>query len=178
MSPQSLPAAIGGAATRAGLAAGCGGAGSLAALALVHKAGAPAIAAGAVTAALAVKAGASAFRSLPEIIEAISHLLTARIRARADAKATIIHANVRAELARAGLDSGMTQQACEMQRLLSVNPDLPPDRRPADEALVKLYGASRARSGNEPGTGPDTPGNSRRSPKAAASKVVPIRSDT
>jgi hypothetical protein len=164
MNAQSLPAGLGSTVTRAGLAAGCGGAGSLAALALVHKIGAPAVAAGAVTAAFA----ASAFKSLSGAIEAVGNLLTALIRARADAKATVINARVRADLARAGLDPGKTTQAAEMQRALSVNPDLPKDRRPADETLVKLYGATRARSsGGESGTGPDTRG-----------KVVPIRSDS
>jgi hypothetical protein len=179
MSPQSLPAALGSTATRAGLAACCGGAGSLAALALAHdKANAPAIAAGAVTAAVAVNAAAAAVKSLAGAIEAIGSLLTALIRARADAKATIINARVRAELARAGLDPAKTPQAAEMQRLLSVNPDLPKDRRLADETLVKLHAASRARSSGESGTSPDSPGNNPRNTKAAASKVVPIRSDT
>jgi hypothetical protein len=136
------------------------------------------MAAGAVTAALAVNAVASAFKSLAGSIEAVSNLLTALIRARADAKATIINAKVRADLARAGLDPAKTPQAAEMQRVLSVNPDLPKDRRLADETLIKLHGASRARSSGESGTGPDSPSSSPRNPKAATSKVVPIRSDT
>jgi hypothetical protein len=61
-----------------------------------------------------------------------------------------------------------------MQRALSVNPDLPKDRRPADETLIKLHGTIRARGGSgESGTSPDAP----RSPKATARTVVPIRSD-
>jgi hypothetical protein len=174
MNAQSLPAALGSTVTRACLAVGFGGAGSLAALALVHRVGAPAVAAGAVTAAFA----ASVFKSLSGAIEAAGNLLTALIRARADAKATVINAKVRAELARAGLDPGKTLQAAEMQRALSVNPDLPKDRRPADETLIKLHGAIRARSSSESGASPDTPGGSPRSPKTATSKVVPIRSDT
>jgi hypothetical protein len=174
MNTQSLPAAVGSTVTRVGLAAGCGGAGSLATLALVHKVGTPAVAAGVVTAAIA----SSAFKSLSGAIEAMGNLLTALIRARADAKATIINAKVRAELARAGLDPGKTPQAAEMQRALSVNPDLPKDRRPADETLIKLHGATRPRGSSESPASPDTPGNSPRSPKTAASKVVPIRSDT
>jgi hypothetical protein len=183
MTNQSLPAAIGGPVTRAGLAVGCGGAGSLAALALTHlahKASVPAVAAGAVTAALAVNAAASAFRSLAGAINALGNLLSSVIRARADAKATIIHAKVRADLARAGLDPHKAAQAAEMQRALSVNPDLPKDRRPADETLLKLHGPARLRSSTgEPIAGPDTPGNRSRNPKATASTVVvPIRSDT
>ena len=157
--------ALGRIVTGAGLAAGCGGAGSLATLALLHKIGAPVIAAGAVTSAFA----ASALRSLASAIEAVGALLTSLIRTRADAKATLINARVRAELARAGLDPGKTPQAAEMQRALSVNPDLPRDRRPADETLIKLHGVTRPRSiSSESATGPDTPGR----------KVVPIRSDT
>jgi hypothetical protein len=180
VNPQSLPpvfgrtalgSAVSGSTTfgsilaRAGLAAGCGGAGSLAALALVHKVGAPAAGAGAVSAAFAV----SAFKSLSGAIEAVGNLLTACIRARADAKATVINAKVRAELARAGLDPDKTPQAAEMQRALSVNPDLPKDRRPADETLIKLHGVTRTRgsSGGDSGTSPDIP-----------RRVVPIRSDT
>ena len=156
MSPQSMPAALGSSVTRVGLAICCGGAGSLAALAITHdKPTAPAIAAGAVTAAFAVNAAASAFKSLASAIEAIGNLLTALIRARADAKATIINARVRADLARAGLDPAKTSQAAEMQRILSVNPDLPKDRRLADETLIKLYAASRVRSSSESGTSPD-----------------------
>jgi hypothetical protein len=179
MSPQSLPTSLGSTLTRAGLAVCCGGVGSLAALALAHgRASGSAIAAGAVTAAVTVNAAASAFKSLADAIEAIGNLLTALIRARADAKATIINARVRADLARAGLDPAKTPQAAEMQRLLSVNPDLPKDRRVADETLIKLHGASRARSSGESGTSPDSPGNSPRNAKAATSKVVPIRLDT
>jgi hypothetical protein len=178
MNPQSLSAALVSTATRIGLAVGCGTAGSLTALALLHHARTPVIAAGVVTAALTVNAASSALNSVPAAVEAIGSLLTALIRARADAKATVIHAKVRAELARAGLDPGKTHQAVEMQRLLPMNPDLPQGRRPADETLIKLHLASRARNGGEPGTGPDTPGNSPGNPKAATSKVVPIRSDT
>jgi hypothetical protein len=169
---QTLPAALGSIAARGGLAVGCGGAGSLAALALAQDVGAPAVAAGAVGVALAM----SAVKSLAGVIDALANLLTGFIRARADAKATVISARVRADLARAGLDPEKTQQAAEMQRALSVNPDLPKDRRLADEALIKLHGASRARSStSEPATGPDTPGNAPRNSKA--NKVVPIRSD-
>jgi hypothetical protein len=176
MNPQTLPAFLGSTAARVGLATGCGTAGSLTTLAITHRAVTPAIAAGAVTAALAVNGAGSAFSALPRTIEAISNLLTAFIRARADAKATIIHAKVRAELARAGLQPGKTHQAVEMQRLLPVNPDLPHDRRPSDETLIKLHGASRARGSNEHGTSPDTPDTSSRSPKTG-SRVVPIRPD-
>ena len=175
MNTQSLPAAFGRTVTRACLAASCGGAGSLAALALVHKIGAPVVAVGAVTSAFA----ASAAKSLSAAIEAVGTLLTSLVRARADAKATLINAKVRAELARAGLDPGKTPQAAEMQRALSVNPDLPKDRRPADETLLKLHGATRARSvSSESGAGPDTPGSSQRNPKAGPIKVVPIRPDS
>jgi hypothetical protein len=178
MNPQLLPAALGGTAARAGLAVGCGGAGSLAALALAHEASTPAIAVGAVSAALAVNAAVPAFKSLPRAIEAFSNLVTALIRTRADARATIIHAKARAELARAGLDPRKTHQAIEMLRLLPVNPDLPQGRRPADETLIKLQAAFRARNGiSEFGTSPDAPGNSAANQKTA-SKVVPIRSDT
>jgi hypothetical protein len=108
MNRQSLPAVLGGTVvTRAGCAAGCGGAGSLAALAFVHRLGAPAVAAGAVTAAVA----ASAVKSLSGAIEAVGNLLTALIRVRADAKATVINAKLRADLARAGLDPGRTSTA-------------------------------------------------------------------
>src|SRR6266702_3406130 len=105
MNPPSLSAALATAA-RIGLAVGCGTAGSLTALALVHDASTPAIAAGVVTAALTVNAAASALKALPAAVEAIGRLLTGLIRTRADAKATVIHAKVRAELARAGLDPG------------------------------------------------------------------------
>ncbi len=174
MNPQSLPAAIGRTVTRASLAAGCGEAVSLAALAVVHRVGVPVVAAGAVTSALA----ASAFRSVSGAIEALANALTALTRARADAKATVINAKVRAQLAIAGLDPDKTSQAAEMQRALSVNPDLPKDRRPADETLIKLHAVPRARAGAGTGTDPGTPGNSPRSQQATAGKVLRIRSDT
>jgi hypothetical protein len=174
MSPQSLPTSLGSTLTRAGLAACCGGAGSLAALTLGHdRASGSAIAAGAVTAAVAVNAAASAFKSLADAIEAVGNLLAALIRARADAKATIINARVRADLARAGLDPAKTSQAAEMQRLLSVNPDLPKDRRVADETLIKLHGASRARNSGESGTSPDSPGNSPRMRRPPPARSFP-----
>jgi hypothetical protein len=175
MNTQPMTVAFGKTVTRACLAAGCGGAGSLAALALVHRIGAPVLAVGAVTSAFA----ASAAKSLSAAIEAVGIVLTSLIRARADAKATVINAKVRAELARAGLDPGKAPQAAEMQRVLSVNPDLPKDRRPADETLIKLHGVTRARTASsESGAGPDTPGSSPRNPKAGPIKVVPIRSDS
>jgi hypothetical protein len=174
MSRHSRAAAIGSTVTRAGLAAGCGGAGSLAALALAHKAGAPALAAGAAV-AVALNAAASACTLASGTAGSLSGLLAALIRARADAQATVIMAKVRAELARAGLDPARAPQAAEMQRALAVNPDLPRDRRPADETLLRLYGASRVRStSTEPGSGPDTPGSR---PKTARKVVVPLRSD-
>ncbi len=178
MNPQSLSTALVSTATRIGLAAGCGTAGSLTALAFVHHANAPLIAAGVAIAALTVSAASSALNSVPAAVEAIGGLLTALIRARADAKATVIIAKVRAQLARAGLDPAKTHQAIEMQRLLPVNPDLPQGRRPSDETLLKLHLASRVRNGGEPVTGPDTPGNGPGRSKAATSKVVPIRFDT
>lgn len=179
MRPPLRPATLGSIATRIGLTVGGGGAGTLATLALMHRPGTTAIAAAAVTVAFAANVAESACKALPGIIAAISDLLTARIRARADAKATIILATTRAELARAGLDPGKTVQAAEMQRLLSVNPDLPKGRRPTDETLIKLQGTHRTRnSSSESGTGPDTPGNGSRKPKATTNTVVPIRPDT
>jgi glycine/D-amino acid oxidase-like deaminating enzyme len=178
MRPPQLPSTLGSIATRIGLTIGGGGAGSLAALALIHRHGTTAVAAGAVTVAFAAHVAESASKTLPAIITAISNLLSARTRARADAKATIILATTRAELAQAGLDPNQTAQAAEMQRQLSANPDLPKDRRPTDETLIKLQGGHRTRNNSvEPGIGPDTPGNGARTPRTAANKVVPIRSD-
>jgi hypothetical protein len=182
MRPPRLPSALGSLATRIGLTVGGGGgAGTLAALALMHRPGTTVLAAGAATAALAAHAAESASKTLPGIITAISNLLTARTRARADAKATIILATTRADLARAGLDPSQTAQAAEMQRWLSANPDMPKDRRPTDETLIKLQGGrhrARNNSSSEPGTNPDTPRNGPRTPRATTSNVVPIRSDT
>jgi hypothetical protein len=176
-SPQS-PSALGRTAARIGLTAGSGGAGTLAALALAHRAGATAIAAGAVSVALAAQVAESAGRTLPGIIAAISNLLTSCIRARADAKATVIHAKTRAELAKAGLDpSQPTSSAAEMQRMLALNPDLSKDRRPADETLIKLQGSHRRSNSGESGTGPDAPGNGPRTRRATTDKVVLIRPD-
>jgi hypothetical protein len=135
MRTQSLPAAIGRTVTWAGLAAGCGGAGSFAALALIHKHSAPAIPAGAVTAAAAVNAAASAVKTLTGVINAISSLLTALIRA-GRREGNRHRRRVRADLARAGIAPRKTPQAAEMQRILAVNPDLPKDRRPVDETLI------------------------------------------
>lgn len=179
MRPVSVPASLGSTAARIGLTVGGGGAGSLATLALVHMPSTTEIAAAAVSVALAANAGDSAARALPAIIEAVSNLLTARIRAKADAEATIILAHSRDDLARAGLDPAKTAQAAEMQRCMTANPDLPQDRRPSDETLIKLQGASRARNNtSEPGTGPGTPGNGQKNPKETARTVVPFRSDT
>jgi hypothetical protein len=179
MRPPQLPPALGNIATRIGLTIGGGGAGTLAALALIHNPGTTELAAGAATMVFAAHAAESASKTLPSIIAAVSNLLVARIRAKADGKATIIIATTRAELARAGLDPSHTAQAAEMQRLLSVNPDLPKDRRPTDETLVKLQGGHRVRNNSsEPGTGPYTPGNGPRTGRATANHLVPIRSDT
>jgi hypothetical protein len=155
MRPPQLPAALGSIATRIGLTVGGGGAGTLAMLALTHKPGTTAIAAGAATVAFAANVAESAGKALPGIIAAISNLLTARIRARADARATVILATTRAELAKAGLDPGKAAQAAEMQRLLSLNPDLPKDRRPADGTLIKLHGARRASGARRQRRAPD-----------------------
>jgi len=179
MRPPSLPATFGSIATRVGLTAGGGGAGSLATLALVHNPSTTAVAAAAVIAALAANAAESTCKALPAIITATSNLQTARLRARADAEATVTLATVRADLARAGMEPGKAAQAAEMLRVLCMNPDLAKDRRPADETLVKLQSASRSRNtGGESGTGPKNTGNGPRRPKVATNKVVPIRSDT
>jgi hypothetical protein len=176
--PRRLPSSLAGAATRIALTAGTGGAGSLAALALVHSSGTVAVAAGAAAGAVAARAAGSAGKALPGIIEAVSNLITARIRAKADAQATVLLASTRASLAQAGLDPGKTAQAAEMQRQLTANPDLPEGRRPADETLLKLQGGHRTRSSSgEPPKSPDTPVTGPRAATAAGRRVVPIRSD-
>jgi hypothetical protein len=142
MRPLRLPSALGSILTRAGLTVGGGGAGSLATLALIHRPDTTAIAAGAAIAALAANVAESAGNALPGVISAISNLLTGCIRARADAKSTNINAATRAKIAEAGLDPSKTASAAEMLRAMSGNPDLPKDRRPTDETLVKLQGAS------------------------------------
>jgi hypothetical protein len=121
------------------LAAACAAAGPLVVLATGNRTGVPAVTAGAVTAA-AVNAR-PALSPLAAAVEAVSRLLTAVIRARADAKATVIHAKTRAELARAGLGPGMAPRAAAMQRALSANPDLSGNRRPTDETILRLHGA-------------------------------------
>jgi hypothetical protein len=178
MRPPSLPTTLGSTPARVGLTIGSGGAGSLAALAFVHNPTATTLAAAAVTAALAANAAESACAGLPGIITAISNLLTLRIRAKADAKATLIFAAARADLARSGLDPGSSAHAADMLRFLCLNPDLPENRRPADETFLKLQAATRTRStSSESGTGPDSPGNgSRRS--TATNKVLAFRADT
>jgi hypothetical protein len=177
MPSRKLPSILGRIATWTGLIAGSGGAGTLAALALVHKPGTTVIAAGAATVAFAAHAAGSAGKSLPGIIAAISNLLTSRIRVKADADVTRTLAETRADLARAGLDPAHTAQAAEMLRALSANPDLPKERRPTDETLIKLQGSQRRTNGSERGTGPDAPGDGPGNRRATASKVVPIRSD-
>lgn len=128
--------------TRRALAAACAVAGPLTVLATGSRTGVPAVTAAAVTAA-AVNARA-ALSPLAAVVEAVSRLLTAVIRARADAKATVIHAKTHAELARAGLGPGMAPRAAAMQRALSANPDLPRNRRPTDETILMLHGAEVA----------------------------------
>jgi hypothetical protein len=149
VSRRPLPAA-----SRAGLAAACGGASSLAALAVAVRACSPATAAGAAVAAVAavaLTAAAPALRSLAVVIRAL-----------ADAQATVIHAKVRAELARAGLDPAKAPQAAAMQQALSAYPDLPRSR-PADETLARLHGAAA----------PASAAAARRAPGAACRKPSP-----
>lgn len=179
MSSDPMPSAFSSTAAHVALALSCGGAGSFAAAVLMRHAGTPVIAAGAVAAALAGNALASAFKSLPGVIEAVGNLLATVIRGRADARATLIHAKIRAELAREGLDPMKTHQAVEMQRLLLLNPDLPPGRRLADDTFIKLNAVSRTRNGGtETVTGPDAPGAHLSNARVADSRVVPLRSDT
>ena len=179
MRPLRLPSALGSILTRVGLTVGGGGAGSLATLAVIHRPDTTAIAAGAAIAALAANVAESAGNALPGIITAISNLLTGCIRARADAKSTNINAATRAKIAEAGLDPSKTASAAEMLRAMSGNPDLPKNRRPTDETLIKLQGAHRTRSSTgEPSTDPGTPSDGRPVSKATVNMVVPIRSDT
>jgi hypothetical protein len=179
MCPTRLPSGLRSIPTRIGLTVGGGGVGSLATLALIHRPDTTVIAAGAAIATLAAHLAGSVGNALPGIITAISNLLTSRIRAKADAESTNTSATTRSQIALAGLDPVKTAAAAEMLRAMSGNPDLPRERRPTDETLIKLQGPHRNRnSASEHGTGPDAPGNGRRPAKATASKVVPIRSDT
>jgi hypothetical protein len=156
-----------------------GGAGTLAALALAHKTGAAAVVTGAATMVIAAHVGESASKTLPAIIAAISDLMAARILAKADARATIVNATTRAELASAGLDPDKAPQAIAMMRAASTNPDLREGRRLADEAIVRLQGSPHARTNtSEPSTGPSTPGNGSRTAKATRNKVISIHSDS
>jgi hypothetical protein len=178
MTMLSAPASYRGLATRIGLTLGGGGLGSLATLAFVHRPSMTAVAAAAAIVALAANAIESAGKALPEIISAISSLIIGCTRARADAKATLIRAKVRAEIARAGMEPGKSVPAAEMMRQLSIDTDLPEDRRPSDETLTKLLAPSRARNtSRKSGSGPETPGSGSRRPRANSDKVIPIRPD-
>src|ERR1700733_8540896 len=88
--PQLSPA-LGSMVTRVGAFVGHG-AGLVALLDLNHKIGATALAAEAATVVVVAQISGSAGKTLPGIIAAIGNLLTARIRAKADAQATIITA--------------------------------------------------------------------------------------
>jgi hypothetical protein len=172
----SAPVSYRSIAGRIGLTLGGGGLGSLGTLAVVHKPSMTAVAAAAAIAALAATAIDSVGKALPKIIGATSSLIIGLIRVHADARATIIRAKVRAELARAGMEPGKSAQAAEMMRQLSIDADLPEYRRPSDETLTKLLGSSRAgNTRRNSGSGPETPGSGSRRPKADSDKVIPIR---
>jgi hypothetical protein len=167
MRMQSLPACRA-LAARLSWALGAGGAGSLAVLILARRPSATRMAVVAVAVAVAATLIESVCRALPRVITATSNLMTARTRAKADAGATSTLASARAELARAGLDPAKTAPAAEMLRLLCLDPDLPKDRRPADNTLVKLQETSLARAsttGTSPG--PETADMGNRAAKDA-----------
>lgn len=124
-STRPRAAVLGGTLTRAGVAVGCGAAGSFAALEFAHTGSALVVAAGLVTAVLAAASAAPAGMLLARATEGAGDRLTNLLRARADAKATVMTARVRIELARAGLDPDRTRQAAEMLRLLAANGDPP-----------------------------------------------------
>lgn len=165
-------------ATRIGLTIGGGSAGTFAVLAFAHRPGMAVLAAAAAGTAIIANAIESICRVLPDTINAIRDLLTARTRARADAKKTIMMTKLRAELARSGIDSSKTAQAAEMLWFLAIDPDMPEDRRLNDEMLSKHMGTFWPRNNSRKlGSGPENPGNGSKRPRSSNSKVVPLRSE-
>ena len=172
MRPPRLPPALGSTITWIGWTVS-GVAGILAALALVHKTGTTAVTTGAAAMVIAAQVGGSASKTLPETIAAISDLLTARTRARADARVSVMTAETRASIARAALDDpSLAPQVEAMLRELPGHFDYPSDRRPTDDTVLRLHAGHRTRStSSEPSSGPDRP----RPSQPTGSKVVPIR---
>ncbi len=178
MASPSTPASPQTFASRIGLTVCGGGAGWLATLAFAHKPSTTALAAVAAGVALAVNAGASICKALPEIIRALSDRNTARIMATAEAEILVMRARARIEFARAGLEPDKFVQAAEMLRLLSIDPDMSPDgRRLNDHDLARLLAAPRSRSiSTKPRSGPGRPGGGPGRPgKGDGGNVIPIR---
>jgi hypothetical protein len=164
--------------TRIALAIGGGGMGWLGTLAFAHKPSTSALAAAAACAALIINAISSVGRACPEIIRALSDRKTARIKAKADAKTQVLRTQARIKLSEDGIDPDKFPQAAELIRLLSIDPDMPPDgRRLNDDALAKLLATSRPRNTSTgPRNSPRRPGNDPKKPgNADGSNVLPIR---
>jgi D-serine deaminase-like pyridoxal phosphate-dependent protein len=180
MTSPSTPASRHSITTRLALAIGGGGAGWLGTLAFTHQPSTTALAAAAAGAVLIINAVSSAGRALPGIIRALSDRKTARIKATADAETQVMRAQARIKLAQDGIDPDKFPQAAELIRLLSIDPDMPPDgHRLNDDALARLLTATRPRStSTKPGNRPRRPGGSPRKPGSGdESNVLPLRPD-
>ena len=128
---------------RACWTAGCGGAGVLSTLAIMHGPSAPAAIAVGAGAAVASNAVAELSAALPGVIAALSAKKVARIKAKTDAEVALEEARRRSVLVNAGLE-GKLDAAIDLLKLQVIDAQVLAGRRLSEDMLRELLPQPRA----------------------------------
>lgn len=133
---------------RACWSAGCGGAGVLGTLAIMHGPSAPAVVAVGAGAAVASNAVAELSAALPGVIAALSAKKVARIKAKTDAKVALEEARRRTALVNAGLE-GKLDAALDLLKLQVIDAQVVAGRRLSEGMLHELLPRPRTAHGED-----------------------------
>jgi hypothetical protein len=160
---------------RACWTAGCGGAGVLSTLAIMHGPSAPAAIAVGAGAAVASNAVAELSAALPGVIAALSAKKVARIKAKTDAEVALEEARRRTALVNAGLE-GKLDAAIDLLKLQVIDAQVLAGRRLSEGMLRELLPQPRAAHDEASGLAVIQPGKPGATARHAKQDTQPMSS--
>ena len=160
---------------RACWTAGCGGAGVLSTLAIMHGPSAPAAIAVGAGAAVASNAVAELSAALPGVIAALSAKKVARIKAKTDAEVALEEARRRTALVNAGLE-GKLDAAIDLLKLQVIDAQVLAGRRLSEDMLRELLPQPRAAHDEDSGLAVIQPGKPGATARHAKQDTQPLSS--
>lgn len=160
---------------RACWTAGCGGAGVLSTLAIMHGPSAPAAIAVGAGAAVASNAVAELSAALPGVIAALSAKKVARIKAKTDAEVALEEARRRSVLVNAGLE-GKLDAAIDLLKLQVIDAQVLAGRRLSEGMLRELLPQPRAAHDEDSGLAVIQPGKPGAPARHAKQDTQPLSS--